>query len=60
MCAVSESGRGTRIHVIHVAAAFAWRTFAAGSRGPYAPPVLARGNVTDMGREGDRLGERTG
>lgn len=38
----------------------AWRTFAAGSRGPYAPPVLARGNVTDTGAGGGQARRENG
>lgn len=60
MCAVSESGRGIRIHVLYVAAA-SLAYFCCGPTGALCTPVASTGQLRTQGQEGgDRLGEERG
>lgn len=57
MCAVSESGRGTRIHVIHVAAA-CLAYFCCGLTGALCTPGASTGQFTDRAGGGQARRER--
>lgn len=55
MCAVSESGRGARIHVIHVAAA-SLAYFCCGPTGALCTPVASTGRSRVIREGGEGLG----